>query len=292
MLAAFGVAQALLMWTAAQGFVWLTGCLSVLLAHLMHSQLVAFHEAAHGSLCPQRAVNDVIGTCIGILSFVPFSLYRATHHYHHAFLASERDEELWPFVIPTCPHCARLVAAAAELSFGVIYAPLLFLRAFLRKGSPIVNRRVRRRICAEYSLSALVFGTGIGIVAWFEMWQSVLIFYLLPAWLAGNLQSWRKYIEHVGMTGSTPLGSTRSIVPQSWLGKVVAATLFNEPYHAVHHKYARLPQHALPAFAGMLADAQPQPYASYLHALPAMLRSLRDPRVGKQWANRGAARFQ
>ena len=70
--------------------------------------------------------------------------------------------------------------------------------------------------------------------------------YLAPAVLAANLQSWRKYIEHVGMTGDTVNGSTRSIVAKSWLGRLVAFTLLHEPFHGVHHQRAGLPHSVLP----------------------------------------------
>ena len=44
----------------------------------------------------------------GIFSLMSFSLYRAAHQLHHAYLASERDEELWPFVRPEMPRASRI----------------------------------------------------------------------------------------------------------------------------------------------------------------------------------------
>jgi fatty acid desaturase len=201
-------------------------------------------------------------------------------------LASERDEELWPFVIPGTPRGMRVAAAVLELTMGLIYTPFLFLRAFFRKGSPIRDPQLRKAIWVETVLIALQWAVLIGVAAWWGAWKYFFVLYLLPGWIAGNLQSWRKYIEHVGLTGSTVLGSTRSIVPRTRLGQVMARTLFNEPYHGVHHRYARLPQAALPEFAAILSHddgSEQRPFGSYWQALPPMLRSLRDPRVGAQW---------
>ena len=50
----------------------------------------------------------------------------------------------------------------------------------------------------------------------------------------GNLQSWRKYIEHVGLLGNTVNSSTRSIVAQGWPGRLFAFTLLHEPFHGLH----------------------------------------------------------
>ena len=62
-----------------------------------------------------------------------------------------------------------------------------------------------------------------------------------PAWLAANMQSLRKYMEHVGLTGSTVNSSTRSIVAEGWVATFVNFTLLHEPYHGVHHWHSGLP---------------------------------------------------
>src|SRR5579883_792830 len=85
---------------AGPGGLWrpiLVGVLVVILAHLMHGHLIAFHEAVHGSLCPVRWLNDFFGLHVSPFTLVSLALYRAAHHSHHAYLATERDEELWPF---------------------------------------------------------------------------------------------------------------------------------------------------------------------------------------------------
>src|SRR5437879_7602101 len=124
------------------------------------------------------------------------------------------------------------------------------------------------------------------VVAFTNAWNYLLVMYLIPASLAGCMQSLRKYIEHMGMTGSTVLSSTRSIVDPGLLGRLLAFTLFHEPFHGVHHKYARLPHAALPEFSDDLEPAGPSelpPFLTYRQALLDMLPSLLDPTVGSQW---------
>lgn len=266
--------------------VWLAVPLVLVASHLMHGALVGFHEASHGLLRRSRRVNEVHGIILGVLSFTSFSLYRAAHQSHHANLATERDEELWPFVRPGMPRWARILAAFLELTAGLLYTPFLFLRTFLRAGSPIRNKKVRRRIWAELALMVVLWIGILSAVTYWHAWRYLLWMYLVPAILAANLQSWRKYIEHVGLAGSTVNSSTRSIVAQGWLGRLVAFTLLHEPYHGVHHKHAGLPHAELPQLASELLPTAPEerlPYRSYRQALLDMLRSLADPRVGAQW---------
>jgi fatty acid desaturase len=265
---------------------WFAVPLMLVISHLMHGAAVGFHEASHGLLRRNRRFNEFDGVLIGLMSFMSFSLYRAAHQSHHAHFATERDEELWPFVLTSTPRWARLLAAFLELTCGLMFTPFLFLRTFLRKGSPIRSRKVRRRIWAELLLMLVVWTAIISAVAWFQVWTYFLWMYLLPSFVTGNLQSWRKYIEHVGLTGRTVNSATRSIVAQGWPGRLFAFTLLHEPFHGVHHLHVSLPHAELPALAPQLAPktaGEIHPFPSYRRALLHLLRSLADPRVGAQW---------
>jgi fatty acid desaturase len=284
--ALFVIALPLLGLVAMQGPLWLAPPLVLLVGWLMHSHLVAFHEASHGLLLPNRRLNDALGILIGLISFMSLSLYRASHRWHHAYLATERDEELWPFVVHGSPRWARRLAAFLELNFGLLYTPALFLRSFLRPGTLIRAARVRRRIWLELAGIACFWSVLFGITAWLGTWQLLLIAHFAPAFLAGNLQSWRKYVEHMGLRGATPRSATRSVLPQGPLGRLLSFTLLHEPYHGAHHLYAQVPHEALPELAGMLAPAAPgdvAPFPSYRSALGDMVRRLGDPQVGAQW---------
>jgi fatty acid desaturase len=268
------------------GWVWVAVLLMLCASHLMHGMLIGFHEASHGLLRKNRRLNEVDGVIIGIMSLMSFSLYRAAHQLHHAHLASERDEELWPFVIPGTARRTRILAAVLELGLGLFYTPFLFIRTFLRVGSPIRNKKLRRRIWAEFALTAGVWLCILAGVTWWGVCSYFLWMYLAPAYLAANMQSWRKYIEHVGLTGSTVNSSTRSIVSEGLVGRFIAFTLLHEPYHGVHHRHSGLPHAELPQFASVLTPKSPAelpPFPSYWHALLHLFHSLADPRVGAQW---------
>jgi len=155
----------------AMGFIvyranyWLAVPLVLISSHLMHSMLIGFHEASHGLLRKSRLLNEVDGIIIGILSMMSFSLYRAAHQLHHAYLASERDEELWPFVHPRMPRGARVLAAVLELTMGLLFTPFLFTRTFLRDGSPIRNRKLRQRVWTEFAVTATIWTAILTAVA-------------------------------------------------------------------------------------------------------------------------------
>ena len=241
----------------------------------MHGTLIGLHEAAHGLLRKNRRFNEFDGLVIGTLSLMSFSLYRVVHQTHHAYLATERDYEFWPLSQTTTPRWKRCLAAFFELNFGLFFTPFVFLRAFFCSPSPVRSKRVRQRIWAELALTVVTWTLILWAVATFGLWKYFIWMYLAPAVLAANLQSWRKYIEHVGMTGDTVNGSTRSIVAKSWMGRLVAFTLLHEPFHGVHHQRAGLPHSVLPQHVETLQPKKPgerSPYPSYRYALVELMQ--------------------
>ena len=268
------------------GLIWLCVPLVILVSHFMHGILIGFHEASHGLLRKSRFLNEADGLIIGTFSFMSFTLYRAAHQKHHSHLATERDVELWPFVTVGTPRWARRLAAFIELNAGILFTPFLFLRIFLPKDSFIKNKRVRRRIWNEYALMAVVWTTILATVSWFHVWDYYLLVFLLPGVIAGNLQSWRKYIEHVGLSGHTARSATRSIVADTWPGRLLSLTLLHEPLHGIHHIKMALPHEELPLHTPLLDpadDGDVPPFPNYRSAVMHLLRNLSDPKSGSHW---------
>jgi fatty acid desaturase len=180
----------------------------------------------------------------------------------------------------------RVLAALVELNAGLFFTPFIFMRSFLRKGSPIRSTKVRRRIWQELVGMAVFWAVALALVAWLHLWKYFLWMYFVPAFIAGNLQSWRKYIEHVGMSGHTATSATRSIITDTWGGRLLSFTLLHEPLHGLHHRHLSLPHSSLPRLAPTLEPREPGetiPFPSYRHALADLIRKLGDPRVGAHW---------
>ncbi len=286
--AALMLSQVALGFAYHAGWIWLCLPLAFLVSHLMHGLLIGFHEASHGLLRKNRFLNEVDGLITGTLSFMSFTLYRAAHQKHHSHLATERDVELWPFVIVSAPRWGRCLAAFVELNAGILFTPFLFLRIFLMKDSFIRNKKVRRRIWKEFGLIVAVWTVIFTTVSLCHVWPYFIWLFLGPAVIAGNLQSWRKYIEHVGLSGHTARSATRSIVAKTWSGRLLSLTLLHEPLHGIHHLKMALPHEELPHYAELLnplaADDIP-PFPNYRSALIDLLRNLSDPKSGSHWPN-------
>ena len=282
---AFHALLVAIFWAVAESRYALLVPLVLAQAFVMHAFLIAFHEAAHGGLSPVGWLNGYLGRVIGVSSWMSLTLYRAAHHWHHAYLGDRRDEEFWPLNDPAAGKSKRRLAAFFELMCGLAWTPFLFLRSFLRRDTPIRNRAVRRLIWVELFGLAAFWAALIGLVVWFDAIPVFVAAYLIPAVIAGNVQSLRKYVEHVGLTGRG-FALTRSVRNPSRLGRFISWLLFQEPFHDVHHLYPKVPQEALPVVAAAENPIPPDlpVFPNYTSALLDLLRGLADPKFGKAWA--------
>jgi fatty acid desaturase len=287
--AALGALMALAAWTWAHGYWPGTLLCWLLAAHLAHNKSVEFHEAAHRTLDVQPFVNEGFGIGFGTISLVPLSVYRFAHAAHHLYLARREDPELWPFVDPRVGRGARLLAAVAELGIGFVYVPVLFLRAVV-VGRHRIARSEGRRILAGYALCVATWGSTLGVVHAMGWWEPFLVGCLLPLFLAANLQTLNKYVEHMGLFGATALTSTRTVAATGLLGRAFSGSLLHILYHGTHHRYARVPYYNLPAATPYVygqGERTVPVYSSYRRATLDMLRTLGNPRVGRQWLESG-----
>lgn len=275
----------LLAWVLAEEHYALVVPIVLVQAFVMHACLIGFHEAAHGGLCPIGPINGYFGRVSGILSFMSLTLYRSAHHWHHAYIGDKRDEEFWPLNDPEAPRWKRRLVAFFELTCGLVWTPFLFLRMFLRRDSAIRDRAVRRLVWVELAAIVVFWTVSVSLATYFDLLLVLLFGYLVPAYIAGNLQSWRKYVEHVGLTGRG-MALTRSVRNPSRLGRFISWLLFHEPYHDVHHLYPKVPQEALPTVATAENPLPPElpVFETYTAAFFDLLRTLGDPKFGKAWA--------
>jgi fatty acid desaturase len=235
-------------------------------------------------LHPVRWMNNLVGHIVGTVLAIPLSVYRYAHAQHHAHLASENDPELWPFVKPGTPRWKRLLAAALAIAFGTIYSPFLFLRAVLV--APRLSKRLARKIAAEYAGSMLLWSVVLAVVCRWHWWELFAVGVAAPIMLAGTYQTLRLYTEHMGLMGDSPLSSTRTVAATRGPGRLLSLSMWHVDHHGAHHVDARIPNYHLPEATRILCDAgDPRGpiYESYLSAFVAMLPTLGDPKIGRQW---------
>ena len=263
----------------------LTPLVWLVTGHFMHMKPLAFHDMAHGTWHPNSRKNEMMGLFVGTIIMVPLSVYRYAHSRHHAYMSTEKDPELWPFVDTSKPRWARLLAACLEISLGYFYTPFLFLRSVLvAEKIPEVNRR---RLAGEYALIIASWSAALTAVTYLGMWEAFLVSFMGPLLVAGSYQTLNKYTEHMGLFGNCVLSGTRSVDDKRQLGKLFSKSIQYVDHHGAHHRYARIPHYNLPAATPYVYDEktfeEAPIYPTYRAAFFDMLKTLPNPRVGSQW---------
>lgn len=249
---------------------------------------LTFHDFAHQTMFKAKWKNEVGGVATGTLILVPLTAYRVAHRRHHAYLATEKDPELWPFTSPRYSRTFRVFSAFMETVCGMVYTPLLFFRHVVTADD--IKPAEYRRIAWEYALIAAAWGTVLAAIHYFVVWEIFLVGYVAPVAVAGAFQTLNKYVEHLGLHGEDYLANTRNVTHPDPLGSLCSWWMQHVDHHGSHHVYAKIPFENLPE-ASELIYAQQEPadapnYASYWSAAWQMAKTLPNPHAGPAWAGR------
>jgi fatty acid desaturase len=226
----------LLQWVAIAGLIGL----SVWLAHplvyvavvwLIGSRMVALaevigHESVHNNLFARKALNRRLEFLWFLPIFETYDEYRDAHQKHHAHLLKEAD--------PTYHDYKRWGMFESNINYFWVW----FVRPFLFFDSWHLvqtiahglwtNLNYRRRILAFWIPAGIVIGlTGTAeLLFWY--WIVPLL------WAYPALIFWSEVGEHY----KTSNGATRNTFGLlEWL----LISPHNDCYHAVHHRFPRIP---------------------------------------------------
>ena len=174
--------------------------LAIPIAGLLVRTFVLMHDCAHGSFFASRSLNDAVGFVTGVLTLTPFAQWRRDHALHHAS-SGDLDRRGHGDMPTLTVREYRARAPRARLAYRVIRHPLLLLL-----GGPLhlaIGQRMRGRSTATgpRQLSS-VFATNLAIVGVLALalltvgWQTVLVVYAIPYYLAAMTGVWLFYIQH------------------------------------------------------------------------------------------------
>lgn len=207
------------------------------------------HEGVHGTLWPDRRLNDRLSDCFGAWPLATTTArYRRSHLLHHrrvgrlgdpdleTIYRRRRHGRLWP---------QGRVAAVVQLIADV--SGLTFLRNLL-----VRDRRVDFVLPANSSASwmrrlGLAAAAVVGLVALHGagLLQPILLLWVVPLMttfqVVMRLHQWG---DHLGLDPTAGPLATRH-VEVGWLGRLLCAPTFSN-HHLAHHLFPAVPCYHLP----------------------------------------------
>ena len=261
-----------------------------LVTYSMFCWTSCFHETVHQTLCGSRAISIWLGRILGTLMFVPYTAYRESHIRHHAYLNKPADWELWPYSDPNTSLTFRRIFVWFDLIFGVFMSPAIYGRLYWSKDSPVKDPQIRRKLAYEYIGIVAVWASVIIGVILADRVETFLMAWVLPHYLAGVVQSIRKFTEHLGMRDYDPMLGTRTVIGNNWFTRFCTYLNFDIFVHGPHHRHPRVAHDQLVEKMNDYMNVNPEKdypvFPTYFHAILHMIPfMLKAPGVGM---NRGA----
>ena len=211
---------------------------------------ILMHDAAHGLLHPNRAVNDGVGLW---LCSSTLREYRPYHLQHHRYVQQAEDPDLVlsaPFPITRASLRRKMLRDLTGQTFYKQRIAPMFERA--APGSPLARNGqdvARSRRFWLGNLLGLALFTAAG---WWWVW---LLMWALPmvSWLP-LITRLRNIAEHalVGVNQADPLRQART-THAGWLARALIAPYWVN-YHCEHHLFTNLPCWQLPKAHALLAQ--------------------------------------
>lgn len=224
---------------------WAVAGLAVVYGLVMNSGYALLHEGEHGTLHPDRFLNDAVGTVLALFFPAPFHLIRQGHLGHH--MRNRSDDEAFDYYFPGENAVWKYLQLYGTLTgaFWLVIALSNFLAAL--KPSLVrvryatwdrptaallesLNPKYRRLIQAE-AAAALLLHAGL-------MWAFGVPFARYAAVLFGFGFLWSalQYAHHYDTTRDVLWGAKnlKTWAPLDWL-------LLNHNWHLNHHLQPTVP---------------------------------------------------
>jgi len=212
---------------------------------------ILMHEAAHGGLCANKAVNEWVGQWLCAVPVgADLASYRSYHLQHHKFTQQLEDPDLSlsaPFPISKESYTRKAIRDLTGRTFVKQRLPL-FLSLFKRGDNEepmshesfVSNGRdkMARFLVVNALLVVLFWLAGAGI------WYVAVWLVAMASWLS-LVTRIRNIAEHAcTSTGEDPFSHARTTLAGPIERLLIAPYWVN--YHAEHHLFMYLPCYRLP----------------------------------------------
>lgn len=213
--------------------------LYLIAAAALHGISLFTHEAVHGTLCPNRRWNALLGALCALPVLQNFSAYRVLHLRHHDHLGEEGDPDHYPNYTQWTWMVFLMNWGRLLIGYPVYIVAIPILG--FRQGS------ARERV--GIALESLAAGLFIAIL--FQRPAPIVIHaWLIPMLIINTFVNIRGMSQHTLLEqhhGDAVRG-TRTILTNP----VTTFFMCNENYHLEHHLYPGVPWYHLPRIHGIL----------------------------------------
>jgi acyl-lipid omega-6 desaturase (Delta-12 desaturase) len=234
---------------------FVTFLLAIPASAFMVRLFVFFHDCSHGSYLASPRLTKILGTCLGILVFMPFFEWRARHAGHHSTsgnLDRRGIGDVWTMTVNEYDQSSgfrRLlyrISRHPAVMFGL--GPLYILLIAHR----LPSRRARRDAILSVIFTDLMIAAILILAVLTIGIKSYLMIELPIIFMGGAAGVWLFYIQHQFdpsyWTRNEQWNSTEAALQGSSfykLPKLLQWFSGNIGFHHIHHLRPRIPNYNL-----------------------------------------------
>ena len=245
---------------------WTTLALAVPASGFMVRLFILMHDCTHSSFLRSRRAQQVLGGCLGVLVFTPFSEWRRSHLAHHATsgdLGRRGEGDMWMLTVEEYVTSSRM----RRLTYRLVRNPLLmllvgplliFVFSNLVLPRAVTRERVLSIVYTDLAIAAIVVLAALTIGL-----RAYMVIQLPVLFLGGVWGIWLFYVQHqfdpsyfARSEEWDPVKAALRGSSYYQLPRVLQWFSGNIGLHHVHHLRPRIPNYNLQRCLDANADLQ------------------------------------
>jgi omega-6 fatty acid desaturase (delta-12 desaturase) len=267
---------------------WLMLALSVPAAGLLVRVFIIFHDCCHGSFLPSPRANRIVGYFTGLLTLMPFDLWRRDHLQHHATVGDldrRGTGDVWTLTVHEylgASRPRRLFYRIFRNPFVMFLVGPVVVFVFKNRFSPR-GATARERFSVRFTNLAIV-----AVTAAASLTMGLRTFVAVQAVigvLAGAAGIWLFYIQHQ----FEDVYWSRHETWDPWQAALAGSSYYKLPkplqwitgsigLHHIHHVQARVPNYTLQRCQDAIPALQAVPPLTIRRSLHSLRLRLLDER--------------
>lgn len=240
---------------------WLRLLGSLLTGLVLVRLFIVYHDFQHQAMFKGSLLANALLALYGYVMLTPPSVWRRSHDHHHRHNSKLFGASIGSFPIMTTDTYAA-ASRRERLEYRLARSPLVIVLGYLTVfmfGMCVRPLLLDPRRHWDAPVSLLIHFGLIGGLVWLADWQTALLAFVLPTWIASTAGAYLFYIQHnfpdAKIRRCEEWSYTKAALKSSSfleLGPVLHWLTGNIGYHHVHHLNAKIPFYRLPeAMAGL-----------------------------------------
>ncbi len=226
---------------------------------------IVYHDFQHQAILKNSALASGLLSLYGYVMLTPPSVWRRSHNHHHHHNSKLFGASIGSFPIMTTESFSK-ATRLERLEYRIARSPLIIVFGYLSVfmfGMCVRPLVLDARKHWDALVSLCVHFGLIALLCVFANWQTALLAFVLPTWIASTLGAYLFYIQH-----NFPDAKIRRCEEWSYTKAALRSSSYlelspvmhwftgNIGYHHVHHLNAKIPFYRLPEAMAAMKELQ------------------------------------